>query len=187
LCLVTVWFGAALLSACGSDDRDQEAPEARKPPSALPVGQTHTLRTSYSDLDGSNEVDGELAVTLLEVDLTAPRPSAQEAAFVETKAGHRWARVRLRIRNTGDDPTEQSTATYLLVDAQGQRYEAESFKVYKPIVSCCGAGYEGDQLQPRDAATGYVAFQVPRDATPIKLRMTSPAADDNTALEWNLR
>jgi hypothetical protein len=119
--------------------------------------------------------------------MRAPRPGKCATLGVDRVPGSHWARVKVRLESVGEDTVDQSIASYLLVNVSGRRFPAVPLQVYKPAVSCCGSGYEGDAMAPDDVAEGDVAFQLPKGAKPTKLRMTSDLSDDPDGVEWAIR
>jgi hypothetical protein len=188
-------LAAATLTGCGGDSASETAHGRDDQPSGAPrkaaaspapLRTTQTISASYST--GSEPTrDTKLAATPLRVELHAPAPDRTGTLGVHRKRGAKWARVKVRLRNVGRDPVEQSIASYLLVDAGGNRFVAVPLQVYKPAISCCGSGYEGDTMAPGDVATGYITFQLPQGAQPVKLRMTSPVSEDPRGVEWSLK
>ena len=194
----TAWSAAALavvaMAGCGSsDDKSKQAqsiqptkPVTQRTASPAALHTTQTISASYSTGNGPTRAT-KLAATPVQVDLHAPKPGKYATLGVDRKQGATWARVKVRLKSLGRDPVEQSIASYLLVDGAGHRFSAVPLQVYKPAVSCCGSGYEGDTMAPGDVAEGYVAFQLPQGAEPVKLRMTSDLSNDPNGVEWAIK
>ena len=144
-----------------------------------------TISASYSTGSGPMR-NTKLAVTPLSFDGRAPTPDKYSILGVKRVRDAHWSRVKLRVKSVGADQVQQSIVSYLLIDQSGARYPAVSQEPYQPRLSCCGSGYAGDQMSPGDVAVGYVAFQVPNSAHPVKLRMTSTLSDA-PPVEWALR
>lgn len=182
---------AAVAAGCGSADtvtvtekvasvpltRTATTP-VRHRPHALPgLGEALTLPASYT-------TDAELAITPLEVEYAAPEPSPP---VVKLRSGFHWVRVKLRAVNRSHAAADQTAISYLLVDGDGTRFEADPTNLYEPHMNCCGTGYAGSTMAPGDRAVGYVGFQVPNGRRPERLRaITSPAATEPTILEWQI-
>lgn len=172
----TLLLCGLLLSCGGSPDGSRET--ASKPAA---VGRTQSITLSYSDLDGSNEREGRLAITLEKFQAKARLPR-RDLRGVDEKPAHHWVRARIRVQGLGPDAISQGLVRYQLVDSSGQRYSFEdSPSMYEPA-----SDDEGNELSQGDLWSGYVAFQVKNGAKVRKLRATSGVSDE-PPVEWVIR
>jgi hypothetical protein len=138
------------------------------------VGDHFTFIDAY-ELNGE-AVDVRLRATLLSV---AARPKAPQ--FLAPENGKRWVRARIRLRHQGDDDISLSDQDLVLIDAEGQRYLSDSY-AWKPSL---GEGLTS--FSPGDTITGYISYQVPRNAKLRELRLKSPISGTGaTPIRWQL-
>jgi len=88
-----------------------------------------------------------------------------EPTFGTVDDGMRLIAVQVTYHNTGTATIDEFPESSLqIVDTDGQEYRS-SFLGTK-----AGPGFDGEvKLQSNDSRTGFVAFEVPTTATPVKL------------------
>lgn len=116
-----------------------------------------------------------LRVTLLrvldpvEVAGTAPRPAE----------GHRYVAAELRITDRGAEPHRETPADgTTLLDASGTEWAAGTRDVVGP-------GFGSATIGPGASRSGWVTFEPPRGARPIRLRFVADGGFGGAA-EWRL-
>jgi hypothetical protein len=173
---------------CGDDSDDGGKDRTKNTAPTGRVGSTHTIRVAFATGPEAtkNDVRATMGVTLLALDLRPPKPRLDPTLRPFAGSGGRLTRVRLRVKNDGPQQMGQATLTYQLVSSAGQRADAEKAPLYRPAIGCCEFAYPGDELQPGGVATGFVAFRLPANFVPVKLRMTSPIGGKQVR-EWFLR
>lgn len=184
---------AVVASGCGSTDTVTvtETVEVATTPRPAPRTTTTESRSlpglgTPTRVVGSYDSDAELTITPLAVDYSAPKPNSPAALAVRLRRGHRLVRVKVRVRNQSDDRAEQSSVSYQLVDGDGMRFDADKQYVYEPHINCCGTGFVTDVMSPGDRAEGFVAFQVPNDRRPERLRVIGSPTEDTETYEWQI-
>lgn len=199
----------AALAGCGSDDGSSTAvitevktsvttetqPEATagttvsQAPPAAPSKQTQPRTFPVKEFTNAGETTSDLQVRIIAVELRAPDPPNLAEWGVKLKSGYRWARVRVRMENTGDKPVTQSLISYTLVTDRGRRYAGEGAPIYNGATHCCGS-FTGtgrpDALAPGDVARGWIGFPIDPDALPTRLRVSSAGGDLFPPQEWTL-
>jgi hypothetical protein len=146
------------------------------------VGDTLLTADDYEQ-DG-RPVEERLRLTLEDVELRA-KPEDPLAGI--KKKGYRWAKVRVRLRQTGSTPASVLVTQFALLDSEGQRYPAEEAAagIAEPELAPDSNAVD---LEPEEARSGFLVFQVPDDAKITALSFKDlgygPAPD---SARWVLR
>ncbi len=122
-------------------------------------------------LDG---FDTTVQATVLEVQ--NPVPSTNQ--FIEPDAGNQFAAVRMRIRNTGDAPFDDSISNgAAVVDARDVEWDATIFEVKEPALGSL-------TIAPGDSRQGWVSFEV--STAPLRTFQWSTESGFGDTGQWSL-
>jgi hypothetical protein len=176
---------AVFTTGCGSEKSAESKPKAA---SAAPLAfeEPHELP---GNTDTEAAPNAKLRVTPLKIDFDVPPDKYTVESYKDTDGSVPdpiWTRLLVSLKSTGTDPSQQSALNYELLDANGTKYTTNGTNYYKPTISCCGSGYEGNDMLPGDLMAGNVGFAIPQGAKPTKLRVTAMGSDPLQYQVWTI-
>ena len=152
------------------------------------LGQPFTVDASLLPATGAQTLTGELALNFLwsergttlnsQTMLSVTGATLIIASKVGKATQGEFVAVHYTVENKADiriQPLARLTGNINLIDAQGRKYTPAGFQLHGFLVGAGFALQSGgsdtrDWLEPGDAATTAVAFDVPLDASGLRLR-----------------
>ena len=147
----------------GAGANDSGAPEEAR---TARIGDSITVE----DLDGT-----PLKVTLVGIE----DPVTSDNEFIQPDAGNRFVGVRLRIRNQGDAPYEDSPSNgAAVVDGQDVEWDGNVFEAKEPSLGTV-------TIAPGDSREGWISFEV--GTAPLRTFQWATNSGFGDTGEWRLR
>jgi hypothetical protein len=144
---------ASTAPASASAQESAKPQESVKPQETAPAQETNDgPELNMMDVVSLKDTDADLIVTETE--------EIEDGDYLED--GEKYIGVWIFVKNTGEEPLYINYSPYILVDADGEEYEAS---LYTP-----GVMYDGAYVLPGGTFDGPVYFVVPKDATAYSLK-----------------
>lgn len=120
----------------------------------------------------------------LQVDVTVKKvedPATPSSSFLKPKKGNRYVAVQVELTIVGDAAYSDSpTNGAVLIDADGQQFDAD---IFSPVEPNFGGS---SKIAPGDSRVGYITFEFPKNAKPAMFQFTLDSGFGPQTGEWEL-
>lgn len=169
------------LVGCGTEVTDE--PDAQPDPAAAADGQQASpqpeAQSGPATLGDSITLETfeESDIQVTPVQIRDPARSSNQ--FIEPDPGNRYVGIRVRIRNTGNAPYDDSPSNgAAVIDAGDVEWDASVFDAIEPALGSV-------RIAPGDARVGWITFEVGQNSRLRTFQFSTNSGFGNSG-EWRL-
>lgn len=123
--------------------------------------------------------DGDLAFTVSSVDTA----STLGSSFIQKTAQGMYYILTVKIQNNGKDTKTINASDFHMVDSQGRKFDYSTDGQTAMMESQGTTDLFLQQVQPSLSVTGKIVFDVPKDATGLKLLAQGGLFSDGVSID----